>query len=101
AMRKSEGEYRESGTARDYTRERTRRPPPDGPLGLVPLLPQEVLAYYESVGKQIEVALGSASTRNIIFTGAVRGEGNSTVISQFAEMLSRRGERVVLVDGNP
>jgi capsular exopolysaccharide synthesis family protein len=101
AMRKSEGEDRESGSARDYSRERPARAPAEGPLGLVPLLPPEMLAYYESVGKQIEVALGSAPTRNIIFTGAVRGEGNSTVISQFAEMLSRRGERVVLVDGNP
>jgi Mrp family chromosome partitioning ATPase len=64
-------------------------------------LPAEVLAYYESVGKQIEVALGAVPNRNIVFTGAVRGEGNSTVISQFAEMLSRRGERVILVDGNP
>jgi len=62
----------------------------------------EVLAYYESIGKQVEVTLGiTEATRTLIFMSAVEGEGASTVISQYAEMLSRRGERVLLVDGNP
>lgn len=100
AMRKSEGEYRETGLPRDYGRATGPRPAPESPRTLVSHLPHELLAYYESVGKQIEVAIGSVATKTLVFTGAVRGEGSSTVLSQFAEMLSRRGERVLLVDGN-
>jgi Mrp family chromosome partitioning ATPase len=97
AMRKSESEYVVPGAA---ARSRPERPS-EGPLGLVPALSPELLAYYESVGKQIEVALGSATSRVLVFTGALGEEGVSTVVSQYAEMLSRRGERVLLVDGNP
>jgi capsular exopolysaccharide synthesis family protein len=97
AMRKSESEYLPPGLP---ARGRTDRSA-DGPLGLVPALSPEVLAYYESVGKQIQVALGSATSRILLFTAAVGEEGVSTVVSQYAEMLSRRGERVLLVDGNP
>ncbi|MCA9752430.1 MAG: CpsD/CapB family tyrosine-protein kinase [Gemmatimonadetes bacterium] len=67
----------------------------------LPATSPDVLAYYEAVGKQIEVSLGATSTRVLTFTGAVGGEGSSTVVAQYAEMLSRRGERVLLVDGNP
>lgn len=97
AMRKSESEYAPPGAP---ARGRTERST-EGPLGLVPTLSPEVLAYYEAVGKQIEVALGSATSRILLFTAAVGEEGVSTVVSQYAEMLSRRGERVLLVDGNP
>jgi capsular exopolysaccharide synthesis family protein len=100
-MRKAEGEYRETGLSRDYSRKGAAWHAPEGPRGLVPHLAPDTLAYYESVGKQIEVALGPTSTRAIVFSSAVRGEGNSTVVAQFAEMLSRRGERVILIDGNP
>ncbi|HMB71765.1 MAG TPA: CpsD/CapB family tyrosine-protein kinase [bacterium] len=97
AMRKSENEYLPTGVPSQARPER----PAEGPLGLVPSLSPEILAYYESVGKQIEVALGSTTSRALLFTAAVGEEGVSTVISQYAEMLSRRGERVLLVDGNP
>lgn len=99
AMRKSEGEYRATSTARDLERPAKDRGG-EGPLGLVPALSPEVLTYYESIGKQIEVALGATTTHTIIFTAAVGSEGVSTVVAQYAEMLSRRGERVLLVDGN-
>jgi Mrp family chromosome partitioning ATPase len=101
AMRKSEGEYRETGLSRDLARTGAVRPSPEGPRGLVPALASEALAYYESVGKQIEVALGATATRALVFSGPVRGDGNTTVLAQFAEMLSRRGERVLVIDGNP
>lgn len=99
AMRKSEGELwrPETGTPTPDARSANG----DGPLGLVPSMSNELLSYYESVGKQIEVALGNASTQNIVFTGAVSGDGTSTLTSQYGEMLSRRGERVLLIDGNP
>lgn len=73
----------------------------EGPLGLVPPLSPEVLSYYEAVGKQIQVALGTSSSRVLVFTGAVGGDGISTVMAQYGEMLARRGERVLLIDGNP
>jgi Mrp family chromosome partitioning ATPase len=101
AMRKSEGEFRGPQHARPVD-EPPRLPATEGPLGLVPAMSPEVLAHYESIGKQIEVALGSSGvSRTLVFTGAVEGEGASTVVAQYAEMLSRRGERVLLVDGNP
>jgi len=100
AMRKSEGEYRDTGAPRDHLRP-GGPPRSDGPLGLVPAMSPEVLVYYESIGKQIEVALGETRTRTLVFTGSIKGEGISTVIAQYAEMLSRRGERVLLVDANP
>ena len=98
AMRKAEGE-RWTPTAPAPTD--VPRPRGDGPRGLVPALSADVLAYYESVGKQIEVALGGVTSRNLVVCGAIANEGVSTVVAQFGEMLSRRGERVVLVDGNP
>ncbi len=101
AMRKSEGEYRETGLPREYVRPGTMRPAHEAARALVPVLPPEVLAYYDSIGKQIEVALGAATTRALVFSGAVRGDGNTTVVAQYAEMLSRRGERILLIDGNP
>lgn len=96
AMRKAEGEKWSAPPTPELPRGR-----PEGPRGLVPSLPPEILAYYESIGKQIEVALGPTSTRFLVLCGAVAGEGVSTVTAQFAEMLSRRGERVLLVDANP
>lgn len=102
ALRKSEGEFHDSGIPRDIGRSPAARPPsPEVARGAAPFLPSEVLAYYESVGKQIEVTLGATTTRVLLFVGAVSGEGNSMVLAQFGEMLSRRGERVLLVDGNP
>ncbi len=101
AMRKAEGEYRETGLPRELVRPGARPVLPEGPRGVVPMLPPGVLSYYESVGKQIEVALGATTTRMLAFSAPVRGEGTSTVLAQFAEMLSRRGERVLVVDGNP
>jgi Mrp family chromosome partitioning ATPase len=101
AMRKSEGEYRATSTARDLDIPAGARTGTAGPRGLVPALSSDVLAHYEAIGKQIEVALGQGTTRTLIFTGAVGGDGVSTVVAQYAEMLSRRGERVLLVDGNP
>jgi Mrp family chromosome partitioning ATPase len=101
AMRKSEGEYRATSTARELDVPPSRRTAGEGPLGLVPALSPEVLAHYEAIGKQIEVVLGPITTKTLIFTGALGAEGVSTVVAQYAEMLSRRGERVLLVDGNP
>jgi Mrp family chromosome partitioning ATPase len=98
AMRKAEGErWVAPGPpgASDLPRPRS-----DGPRGLVPPLSGEILAHYESVGKQIEVALGAAKTRNLVVCGAIASEGVSTVVAQYGEMLSRRGERVLLIDGN-
>lgn len=97
AMRKSESEYLPTGAPSSLGRPERAT---EGPLGLVPALSPEVLSYYESVGKQIEVALGSATSRVLVFTAAVGAEGVSTVVSQYAEMLSRRGERVLVVDAN-
>ena len=99
AMRKSEGELWRPETGPPGPK--AAPPRGDGPLGLVPSMSAELLSYYESVGKQIEVALGKATTRNIIFTGAIAGDGTSTLTAQYGEMLSRRGERVLLIDGNP
>jgi len=65
------------------------------------LLGPETLAHYEAIGKQIEVVLGEKASRTLVFAAAVGGDGISTVIAQYAEMLSRRGERVLLIDGNP
>jgi capsular exopolysaccharide synthesis family protein len=99
AMRKAEGERwhpdkkAESGASTGAKSE--------GPRGLVPPLTGDVLAHYEAVGKQVEVALGPVTTCSLLFTGAVAGDGISTVTSQYAEMLSRRGERVLMIDGNP
>ncbi len=100
AMRKSEDEFWKPGTSQDLVRPEPSRKP-GGPLGLVPSLSPDVLAYYEAIGQQIEVAMGETAARNIVFTGAVGGDGISTVVAQHAEMLSRRGERVLLIDGNP
>ena len=99
AMRKSEGQG--ASTARNLEVPSTHRGAGEGPLGLVPALSPDVIAYYEAIGKQIEVALGPATKRTLVFTGAVGSEGVSTIIAQYGEMLSRRGERVLLVDGNP
>ncbi len=99
AMRKSEGEYWRPETPKSEAA--APAPRGDGPLGLVPPLSAEVLRYYESVGKQIEVKLGNTTHRTLVFTGAVAGDGISTVVSQYGEVLSRRGERVLLIDGNP
>lgn len=96
AMRKAEGERWLPPTSPDVP-----RPRGDGPRGLVPTLSGESLEYYESVGKQIEVALGGTTSRSLVFCGAIANEGVSTVLAQFGEMLSRRGERVLLIDGNP
>lgn len=101
AMRKAESEtWRPDSGPRRTAPEPTRKKG-DGPLGLVPSLSPDVLAHYEAVGKQIEVKLGDVRTHNLLFTGAVSGDGISTVTSQYGEMLSRRGERVLLIDGNP
>lgn len=100
AMRKSQGEVRESSGLSTYDRPGVARTKSEGPLGLVPSLSPEVLAYYEAIGKQIEVALGATQSRNLVFAGAIGGDGISMVLSQYAEMLSRRGERVLMIDGN-
>jgi capsular exopolysaccharide synthesis family protein len=100
AMRKSEGEYRATSSARELDVPAQRRTAGEGPRGLVPALSPDVLAHYEAIGKQIEVVLGQTATKALIFTGALGAEGVSTVVAQFAEMLSRRGEHVLLVDGN-
>lgn len=94
AMRKAEGE-------RWTPAPETPRPVPEGPRGLVPALPPEILSYYESIGKQVEVALGQVASRHLVVCGAIAGEGVSTVTAQFGEMLARRGARVLLVDANP
>lgn len=99
AMRKSEGELWRPDPS--LAGEKTPPAKGDGPRGLVPPLASDVLAYYEAIGKQVEVALGSATSCNLLFTGAVAGDGISTVASQYAEMLSRRGVRVLMIDGNP
>lgn len=96
AMRKAEGERWTPAPPAE-----SPRPLPEGPRGLVPALAPEILAYYESIGKQIEVALGSTATRHLVLCGAIAGEGVSTVTAQFGEMLARRGTRVLLVDANP
>lgn len=96
AMRKAEGERWVPPVAPDVARPRT-----EGPRGLVPALPPEILAYYEAIGKQVEVTLAGMTTRHLTLCGAVAGEGVSTVTAQFGEMLSRRGERVLLIDANP
>jgi Mrp family chromosome partitioning ATPase len=96
AMRKAEGERWSPPPPPDAPRTRA-----EGPRGLVPSLPAEILAYYESIGKQIEVALGAVPSRHLVVCGAIAGEGVSTVTAQLGEMLSRRGERVLLVDANP
>ncbi len=110
AMRKSEDEFWKPGASASPSVIPDPVPPPErdpaprhtgGPLGLVPALSTDVLAYYEAVGKQVEVALSGTSLRNLVFTGVVGGDGISTVIAQYGEMLSRRGERVLLIDGNP
>jgi capsular exopolysaccharide synthesis family protein len=99
AMRKSESElWRPDTSGPGKTASQAKG---EGPRGLVPPLASDVLAYYEAVGKQVEVALGPVTSCNLLFTGAVAGEGISTVASQYAEMLSRRGERVLMIDGNP
>ena len=98
AMRKAEGEH---WTPVPAPAPETARPLPEGPRGLVPSLPPEILAYYESIGKQIEVTLGAGATRHLVMCAAVAGEGVSTVTAQFGEMLARRGSRVLLVDANP
>jgi Mrp family chromosome partitioning ATPase len=100
-MRKSEEEFWKPGTTPESARPDASSRHPGGPLGLVPSLSTDVLAYYEAIGKQVEVALGETAERNLVFTGAVSRDGISTVLAQFAEMLSRRGERVLLIDGNP
>jgi capsular exopolysaccharide synthesis family protein len=99
AMKKAEGEVwrPESGAGRS----RGASAKGDGPRGLVPPLSGDVLAHYEAVGKQVEVALGNIGTANLLFTGAVGGDGISTVAAQYGEMLARRGERVLMIDGNP
>ncbi len=94
AMRKAEGE-------RWVPTPESPRPVPEGPRGLVPALPPEILSYYESIGKQVEVALGAVASRHLTLCGATAGEGVSTVTAQFGEMLARRGARVLLVDANP
>jgi len=96
AMRKAEGERWSAPPVPEATRARA-----EGPRGLVPALPPEILAYYESVGKQIDVALGAGPSRRVVLCGAIGGEGVSTVTAQLGEMLARRGERVLLVDANP
>ena len=102
AMRKARGEQPlDEGATPEFTVSDGNSKKGDGPLGLVPSLSPRILTYYESIGKQIEVSLGVSATRNLIFTGAVGGEGLSTVVAQYGEMLSRRGERVLLIDGNP
>ena len=101
ALRKAEGDYRDSSGLGTYDRPGVPHRKSEGPLGLVPSLSPEILAYYEAIGKQIEVSLGNATSRNLVFAGAVGGDGISTVLSQYAEMLSRRGERVLMIDGNP
>jgi Mrp family chromosome partitioning ATPase len=95
-MRKAEGERWVPPTPPEVARPRT-----EGPRGLVPSLSAEILAYYEAIGKQVEVALGGVTTRHLTLCGALAGEGVSTVTAQFGEMLSRRGERVLLIDANP
>jgi Mrp family chromosome partitioning ATPase len=101
AMRKAQGDVRDSSGLSTYDRPGVPRAKSEGHLGLVPSLSPEVLAYYEAIGKQIEVALGSTRSRNLVFAGAIGGDGISMVLSQYAEMLSRRGERVLMIDGNP
>ena len=117
AMRKAEREHRGVSPVPDpepAPREpRSPEPPPreDGGkrrrvrgrahLSVVPPLSSETLGYYEAIGKQIEVALGEKTSRTLVFTAAVGGDGISTVIAHYAEMLSRRGSRVLLIDGNP
>jgi Mrp family chromosome partitioning ATPase len=101
ALRKSEDEVWRPEAAPAEPRPESRKGG-EGPLGLVPALSPEILAYYEAVGKQIEVALGETTTTRVVaFTGAVGGDGISTVLAQYAEMVARRGDRVLLVDGNP
>ena len=100
ALRKSEGEFQRTGAPRDPVRPPVRSRS-DGRISLVPALSAEVLAHYESIGKQVDVALGETTTHALVFTASLRGEGCSTLISQYAETLARRGDRVLLVDGNP
>ena len=102
AMRKAEREHLGVTPVPEYSlSEVPGRPRAEAALSLVPALSPEILGYYEAIGKQIEVALGEKASRTLIFTGAVGGDGISTVLAQYAEMLSRRGGRVLLIDGNP
>jgi Mrp family chromosome partitioning ATPase len=98
AMRKQEDDTWRPGPAPEP---RPEPAAPGRPRAILPAMSPEIVHYYEGVGKQIEVALGGVATRVLTFTGAVGGEGASTVVAQYAEMLSRRGERVLLIDGNP
>ncbi len=102
AMRKAEREHRGVAPVPEQTPSETGVPTRgQGTLHIVSSLSSETLGYYEAIGKQIEVSLGEKTSRTLIFTAAVGGDGISTVISQYAEMLSRRGGRVLLIDGNP
>ena len=55
-------DYQIDRLTRDLARPGAVRSAPEGPRGLVPSLASEALAYYESVGKQIEVALGATES---------------------------------------
>ena len=98
AMRKQEGDVWRPGPSPEPRAEPATH---ERPRVVLPAMSAEALHYYEGVGKQIEVSLGGAATRVLVFMGAISGDGVSTVVAQYAEMLSRRGERVLLVDGNP
>lgn len=102
AMRKAEQEHRGIAPLPGPSPQEPRGPSPqEASRDGLPSLSPEALGHYESIGKQIEVVLGDKTGRTLIFAAAVRGDGISTVISQYAAMLSRRGGRVLLIDGNP
>lgn len=45
-------------------------------------------------------ALPEGAVRTLLFASATRGEGTTTIISQFAVFLAQSGDKVVLVDAN-
>jgi Mrp family chromosome partitioning ATPase len=67
-------------------------------LGVVPM-DEDVVRSMSSLRVNLEAALGSRTTRSIMFLGAQGGEGTSTIALQFAQAIARdTGARPLLVD---
>ena len=78
--------------------EMTPRPKPHIPVEFK--LPRQIAEEYHRLKQQVLGSVTDRKTKTLLFSSSTEGEGNSTVLSNFAITLASDGNKVVLIDAN-
>jgi capsular exopolysaccharide synthesis family protein len=66
----------------------------------IDFMPRHVSKEYQGLKQHLISSAADKKIKTILFSSSTKGEGNSTVLSNFARALASRGDNVLLVDTN-